>query len=197
MALTPDARRGQSFRRRLRALPTPTRRLVLAGVVLGWLALWYGALLALNTWLLDEPGWTEPLPSMAGAVVGGGFVLWLQRRRMGSLRRAWDVDRATRRGRLPEDADLAEWGPLLERAVGFQRGARSLALGFTALSVVGVVLGFAWVGFGWMAVLVTALVGAALLAFLEVASRRQSRRIERLQDQVRDLPDRGQLTTGG
>ena len=196
MARTPDTRRGEAFRRWLHGLPATTRRLVVAGVVLGWLALWYGVLLAMHTWFFDEPGWAEPLPSMVGAVVGGGLVLFLQRRRMGSLGRVWDVDRAVRRRRLPDDADPAEWGPLLEGAQQFQRGARRFALVPTVLAVVLLVLGFAWAGFGGVAVLVVALIGVAGVALLEVVSRRQAARIDDLRDQLRDLPDRGSLAPG-
>lgn len=190
MARTPDTARGDALRRRLRALPPTTRRLVLAGVVLGWLAVWYLALLALNTWVLDEPDWTRPLSSMIGPLVGIAVVFWLLRRRLGSFRRVGMYQGALQRGRLPDDADPAEWGPLLERARGFQRGARSVALVLTVLAVVVVVIGFAWAGFGSIAVIVAALVGVAGVALLEWASRRQSAKADRLQEQVAELRSR-------
>ena len=197
MARTPDTRRGEAFRRWLRGLPRTTRRLVVAGLVLGWLALWYGGLLALNTWLFDESDWTEPLSSIIGGLTGMAVVLWLLRRRLGSFRRVGEYEAAVRRGRLSDDADPAEWGPLLEGAHRFQRNARTFALGLTVFAVVGVVFGFAWAGFGWIAVLVAALIGVLGVALLEVASRRQTARIESLRDQVRGLADRGPLTPGG
>ena len=101
-----------------------------------------------------------------------------------------------RRGRLPEDADPAEWKPLLDGEHRFQRRARTVALGLTVFAVVLVVIGFAWAGFGWIAVLVAALIGVLGVALLEVASRRQAARIESLRDQLRGLPDRGPLTPG-
>ena len=196
MARTPDTRRGEVFRRWLRGLPRTTRRLVVAGLVIGVLALWYVVLLVGNAWLSDGSDWTEPLPSMIGGIAGMAVVLGLQRRRLGSFRRMGDYDTAVRRGRLPEDADPAEWGPLLEGEQRFQRGARTFALGVTVFAVVVVVFGFAWAGFGWIAVLVAALIGALGVGLLEVASRRQTARIESLRDQLRDLPDRGPLTPG-
>jgi len=198
VARIPETRRGEAFRRWFRGLPRTTRRLVVAGLVIGWLAIWYGALFLVNRAVGDDDvSWAEPLSSMVGPLIGVGLACWLRRRALGSFGRVWKLDEAARRRRLPDDADPAEWGPLLERAIGFQRGARSLALGLTVLSVVVVVFGFAWAGFGWIAVLVAALVGVVAVALLEFASRRQTRRIERLQDQVRDLPDRGLLTPGG
>ncbi len=197
VARTPDNRRGEAFRSWLRGLPTTTRRLVVAGLVLGWLALWYGALRVIEAFTGGgEVSWVEPLPSMIGAVVGGGLVLWLQRRRMGSVARAWEFQDAARRGRLPDDADPAGWGPLLDEGQRFQRGARRFALVLTVLAAVVVVIGFAAVGLGWIAVLVAALVGVAAVALLEVASRRQSARIDRLREQVRGLAARGTSTAG-
>lgn len=198
VARTPDARRGASFWRWLHGLPRTTRRIVVAALVFGWLALWYVAVFAVRGAIGDgDVGRAEPLTTMIGPLIGVAVAFWLRRRAMGSFGRVWELDTAVRRRRLPDDADPAEWGPLLERAVGFQRGARSLALGLTVLSVVVVVIGFAWAGFGWIAVLAAALIGFLGVALLEVASRRQTQRIERLQDQVRDLPDRGPLTPGG
>ena len=197
MARTPDTRRGEAFRRWLRGLPRTTRRLVVAGFVTAALAFWYVLLLVGNAVLSDESVWTEPLPSMAGGIAGMAVVLGLQRRRLGSLRRMGDYDTAVRRGELPADADPAEWGPLLDGEYRFQRRARAVALGLTVFAVVVVVVGFAWAGLGWIAVLVAALVGAAAVALLEFSSTRQSARIESLRDQLRDLEDRGPLTPGG
>jgi hypothetical protein len=197
VARTPDTRRGEAFRRWLHGLPRTTRRLVVAGLVIGWLALWYAALFAADSAFgEDDVSWADPLPSMVGAVVGGGFVLWLQRRRMGSFTSVWDFDRAVRRRRLPDDADPAEWGPLLAAGHRFQRGARRFALGFTLLVLIATVLLLAWGGYGWPVVAAAGLIGAALVAVLEIAGGRRSRRIERLQDQLHGLSDQGALTPG-
>ena len=191
MARTPGTRRGDAFRRWFRGLPRTTRRIVAAGVVLGWLAAWYAFLLVVERAFDDEQaGWTEPLSSMIGPLAGIALVLWLRRRQMGSLRRVWEFDDAARRSRLPEDADPVEWGPILEGALRFQRGARTLALGSTLLVVIAAVLLSAWAGFGWTVVVSAALIGAALVALLEWGSRRQSARIHLLQDQLRSPADR-------
>ena len=164
----------------------------MAGVVIGWLVLWYVALFAVKRAIGDDDvGWAEPLSSMIGPLVGVALVLWLRRRAMGSFGRVWDLDTAVRRRRLPDDADPAEWTPLLERAAGFQRRARSFALGFIPLVLIATVLVLAWGGYGWVGVVVAALIGATLVAVLEFASRRQSQRIELLQEQLRSLPDSG------
>lgn len=186
MARTPDTRRGDAFRRWFRGLPRTRRRLVAAGVVVGWLALWYAALFAIRLAIGDDDvGWADPLSSMVGPLIGIALVLWLRRRQMGSFRRVWDFDDAARRSRLPEDADPAEWGPLLDGAERFQRGARTLALWFTVLTAVAVVAVAAWVGYGWVVVVAAVLIGAALVAVLDVASRRQVARIRLLQEQLR------------
>lgn len=186
MARTPDSRRGDAFRRWLRGLPPTARRLVVAGLVLGWLAFWYAAIYVVRRAVGDDDvSWADPLSSMIGPLIGIALVLWLRRRQMGSFRRVWDFDDAARRSRLPEDADPAEWEPLLEGAQRFQRGARTLALWFTALTVVAVVAVAAWAGYGWVVVVAAVLIGAALLAVLDVASRRQVARIRLLQEQLR------------
>lgn len=193
---TPDIGRGAAFRRWLRAQPPTTRRLVIAGIVLGWLAVWYLALFALNSWFSDEPGWTQPLTSMIGPLVGVSLALWLRRRAMGGFGRVWEFDRAVRRRRLPDDADPAEWGPLLERGRRFQRKAKTFARAVTLLVLIATVLLMAWVGYGWIVVVVAGLIGALLVGVLEFAGRRQARRMDLLQEQLRDLEDRGPLTPG-
>ena len=196
MARTPDAPRGEVLRRWFRGLPRTTRRLVVAGVVLGWLAAWYVFLLLVERAFDDaEVSWTEPLSSMIGPLIGIALAFWLRRRAMGG--HVWEFDRAVRRRRLPDDADPAEWGPLIEKGERFQRRARTFALAFMVFAVVVVVIGFAWVGSGWVAVLVAAVIGVVGVALLEVASRRQTARIESLRDQLPGLPDRGPLTPGG
>jgi hypothetical protein len=198
VARAPDTGRREALRRWFRGLPRTTRRLVAAGVVVGWLALWYVALFLVRRAVQDDDvGWAEPLSSMVGPLIGIALVLWLRRRQMGSLGRVWEFDRAARRGRLPDDADPAEWRPLLDGAHRFQRGARSIALGFSLVVCTAAVLLSAWAGFGWTVVVSAALIGAALVAVLEVAGRRQSAKIENLRDQLRALPDRGPLTPGG
>ncbi len=107
-------------------------------------------------------------------------MLWWQRRRMGSFRRMGEYERALKRGRLPDDADPAEWGPLLRRAQRFQRGARPLAVGVTALSAVVVVASMLWVDLGWRMASAAAAVGAVAVAVVWVSSGRQSARIDRL-----------------
>ena len=198
MARTPDTRRGDAFRRWLRGLPRTTRRLVVTGLVIAWLGAWYVALLVIERALDDgEASWTEPLSSMIGPLIGVGLVFWLRRRALGSFGRVWELDEAARRRRLPDDADPAEWGPLLESAHRFQSRARKLAVGFILLVLIVTILLVAWAGFGWAVVVAVALMGAALVALLEFTSRRQLARIDILQDQVRGLPDRGPLTPGG
>lgn len=198
MARTPDTRRGEAFRDWLRGLPRTTRRLVVTGIVLGWLALWYGVLFAADSAFgEDDPSWADPLPSMVGAMVGGGFVLWLQRHRMGSFGRVWEFDRAVRRRRLPDDADPTEWSSILDRGDRFQRGARRFALGATVIAGVLLMIGLAAVGFGWIAVLVAASICVVAIALVEFGGRRQSARIASLRDQLRGLPGRDPLTPGG
>jgi hypothetical protein len=197
VARTPDTRRGEAFRRWLRGLPRTTRRLVVGGIVLGWLALWYGVLLAVERAIGDDDvGWADPLSSMIGPLVGVALAFWLRRRAIGSSGHVWEFDRAVRRRRLPDDADPAEWGPLLDKGDRFQRRARTFALGVTLLVLIATVLLLAWGGYGWGAVVAAALIGAALVAVLEFASRRQSQRIDLLREQLRGLPDRGALTPG-
>lgn len=190
MAGDPDSGRGDASRNRFRGLPRTTRRIVGAVVLIGVLALWYAVLLGWNAWLLDESDWTDPLPGMVGGLVGIGAVLWWQRRRMGGFRQVGEYQRALRRERLPDDADPAVWGPRLQQAQRFQRGARSLAVASTVVTAVAVVAVSAWAGYGWVVVVVTALIGVAFVAVLDFASRRQSHRIDRLHEQVRTLQGR-------
>lgn len=188
MARTPDTRRGDAFRRWLRGLPRTTRRLVVAGLVVGWLVLWYAAIYLVRRAVEDDGvSWAEPLSSMIGPLIGLALFAWIRRRQMGSFGRMWMFDEAARRGRLPEDADPAGWGPLLEQAHAFQRKARSVALWFTVLVAIATVALVAWVGSGWAVVVGTGLTGALLIAVLEVGSRRQVQRIDRLHDQVGGL----------
>ncbi|SDF02400.1 hypothetical protein SAMN05660662_0752 [Blastococcus aurantiacus] len=197
MARTPDSRRGAAFRRWLHGLPRTTRQFVVTGLVIGWLAVWYAALLAIKGSIGDDDvGWADPLSSMIGPLIGIALAFWLRRRALGSFGGVWEFDSAVRRRRLPDDADPAAWGPLLEKGGRFQRGARRFALGLTVTAVVVMVIGFAWAGFGWIAVLVAALVGVVAVALLEFASRRQTARIDDLRDQLRGLEDRGRLTPG-
>ena len=198
VARAPDAGPGGAVRRWFRGLPRTSRRIVAAAVVLGYLAIWYAVILAVDAAIGDgDVGWTDPLSSMVGPIIGIGLVFWLRRRQMGSLGRVWDFDDAARRGRLPEDADPAEWGPLLDQARRFQRGARSVALAFTMVMAVAGVAVSAWAGYHWVVVVLIALIGGVLVAVLEFGSRRQAERIDRLQDQLRGLRDRGPLTPGG
>ncbi|MGY2130121.1 hypothetical protein [Blastococcus sp. SYSU DS0617] len=185
MAQIPAEDQESAARRWYRSLPRTTKRVVAAGLVAGWLALWYVSMYALDGWLDDEgPDWTAPVPGMVGGLAGIGGVLWWQRRRMGSFRRMGEYERALKRGRLSDDADPAEWGPLLQRAQRFQRGARPLAVGVTALSAVVVVVLMLWVGLGWGIASAAAGVGAVAVAVVEVSSRRQTARIDRLAAQL-------------
>ena len=164
----------------------------MAGVVIGWLVLWYVALFAVRRAIGDDDvGWAEPLFSMIGPLVGVALALWLRRRAMGSFGRVWDLDRAVRRRRLPDDADPAEWEPLLEKGDSFQRGARKFALGSTVITGVLLMIGLAWAGFGWIAVLVAAAICGVAVALVEFGGKRRSQRIELLQEQLRSLPDSG------
>lgn len=98
MAQTRDAEREPAVRRWFRDLPRTWQRAVVAGLLAGWLVLWYVGLLVVNAWLDgDEPAWTAPLPGMLGGLAGVGGVLWLQRRRMGSFRQVGEYERALRR----------------------------------------------------------------------------------------------------
>jgi protein-S-isoprenylcysteine O-methyltransferase Ste14 len=190
--------RGGALGRWFRGLPRTTRRIVGVVLVLGYLVLWYAALFAFDGALGDDDvTWADPLSSMVGPIIGITLVFWLRRRQMGSWGRVWDFDEAARRGHLPENADPAEWGPLLDQAHRFQRGARSVALGLVVLMAIATVVASMWAGFGWAVVVGAGLVGAVLVALVELGSRRQSQRIDRLQDQLRSGPDQGALTPGG
>ena len=198
MARTPDSGRGAAFRRRLHALPPTPRRLVVAGIVIGWLAVWYVALFAVDRATGDDDvSWGDPLSSMIGPLIGVALAFWLRRRALGSVGSVWEFDRAVRRRRLPDDADPAEWGPLLEKGDRFQRKAGKFAVGITLLLLTATVLVVAWGGYGWGVVVAAGLIGATLVAVLEWATRRQSARIDGLRDQLRGLEDRGPLTPGG
>ena len=197
MVRTPDTRRGEVFRRWFRGLPRTTRRFLGVGFVIGVLVLWYVAIYVVRRAVGDDDvTWAQPLSSMIGPLIGVALAFWLRRRAMGSVGHVWEFDRAVRRRRLPDDADPTEWGPLLEKGDRFQRRARTFAVGLTVFVVVVVVVGFAWAGFGWIAVLITALIGVVGVALLEVAIRRRTARIESLRDQLCGLPDRGPLTPG-
>ncbi len=198
MARTPDSGPGAAFRRRLHALPATTRRLVVAGIVVGVLAVWYGALFAVDRATgNDDVSWADPLSSMIGPLVGVALAFWLRRRALGSSGSVWEFDKAVRRRRLPDDADPAEWGPLLEKGDRFQRRAGKFAVGITLLLLIATVLVVAWGGHGWGVIVAAGLIGAVLVTVLELASRSQSARIDRLRDQLRGLEDRGPLTPGG
>ncbi|MDT0277823.1 hypothetical protein [Blastococcus goldschmidtiae] len=190
MARDPDSGRGDAFRNWFQGLPRTTRRVVGAVALIGGLGLWYAFLFAVDSWSGESPGWADPLDGMVGGIVGVGGFLWLQSRRLGGLGKARKFERARRRGRLPDDADPAEWGPLLDQAHRFQRGARSFAVAFTMVTAVAVVAVSAWAGYDWVVVVVIALIGVALVAVLDLASRRQTLRIRRLQEQVQDLQGR-------
>ena len=162
--------------------------------MLGWLALWYAALLVAERALDDaEASWTEPLSSMIGPLIG------IAARASGSGAGRWAASAACGSSTgpcggavCPDDADPGRVGTTAGAgAHRFQRRARTFALGFTLLVLVATVLLVAWVGFGWVVVVSALLIGAALVALLEFASRRQSARIHLLRDQLRGLPDRG------
>jgi hypothetical protein len=131
------------LRRRLAVLPGPLRRLVVAGLMLGYLALSYGALMLFQYW--RHPGaldWEQPAAVLAGgflgALLGASLVRWGRHRRAGEAARARrrTFDTAARTGRLPADVDPGVWRPLLAERQLVQRRRTVLALAVEAVVAV-------------------------------------------------------------
>ncbi|MQA36305.1 hypothetical protein [Modestobacter roseus] len=164
------------------------RRWVVAGILLGTYGSVYLALVGVFALVHGGPvDWGRPIGGVVGGAVGVWGVLWWQSRRLGGLDGVDQLRQAAKRGRLPDDADPAVWGPLLTRQVRTMRRLRPWALtGLGLLSVVAlgllvVVAAMPW-GWGVLAVLV---LGSAL-GLLWWQSRREERRLRRLLEQLPD-----------
>jgi hypothetical protein len=96
------------------ALPTGRRRLVLLASAIGYVAVFYGALLLLQRLIGDDPvDWLQPLGPLVGSVAGTVLVTWWQRRQLGGSARVSQFQAALRSRRLPDDADPVVWQQLL------------------------------------------------------------------------------------
>lgn len=131
------------------------------------------------------PDWARPLGPMIGGSLGPWFVLRRQRRRMGGYARARAFARAVRRRRLPDDADPAVWGPLLEGERRALRRAQTVdapvaAAVFAAVAIVSSVV----IGFRWSVVLAILGAAVALVSVAWLTGRRNLARIDLLADQL-------------
>lgn len=180
----PGPGRAGALRRRLDRVPLRWRRVVLLGVLTGYLAAAHVVMLWLFSLVEDDPvAWTAPLPGLVGGFLGSAAVVSLWRR---PIRGAVTHDRlegALRDGRLPEDAEPEPWALVLGDELADLRARRTAGVATMVLLAacsagLTLVVDPAWIG-----VLLSA-AALACAAWARWAGLRRERRIRRLLDQV-------------
>ena len=176
--------RPGALRRRLDRVPLRWRRVVLLGVVTGFLGAGYLGVVLLH-WLVDDDpvDWTAPLPGLLGGFIGTAGVVCLQRRSLGATLTRGQPDRALRDGRLPEDADAELWALVLGDELADLRASLTAGLA-TMVVLAGSATGPALVvdpARAGMSLTAVVLAVGGLLCWM---GRRRERRIRRLLEQV-------------